>query len=60
MEYIGLIENSLLYLVLNLNVKVIDQRGTTVDFLLGISAHNLVIFGFGGLAQKAKSYTYAC
>ena len=36
------------------------NRGTTVDFLLGISAHNLVIIGFWGLGQIAKVCTLPC
>ena len=35
-------------------------RGATLDFLLHISAHILVIVGFWEPGQKAKSCTYAC
>ena len=35
------------------------KRGATLDFLLHISAHILVIIGFWGLGQKAKSCTSA-
>ena len=44
------------------SVQTLDgiKRGATLDFLLHISAHILVIIGFFGLGQKAKSCTSAC
>ena len=48
------------HVITSLSLSDLVKRGATVDILLGISAHNLVIIGCWGLGQIAKVCTLPC